>query len=135
MWEWTQFTGNLLSDPFLKLPSRRRYLYYYREIKNPISLSQIRAKIVREEYANMAELTADLSLMFENAKQYNRPDSKIFKDAVKLHKLMNSKTQQDGFVEEDVRNFFFLEKSKVVSHWVLDVCNDSFLCQQSSRQV
>ena len=91
----------------MKLPSRRRYLDYYREIKNPITLSQIRAKIVREEYANMAELTADLSLMFENAKQYNRPDSKIFKDAVKLHRLMNSKTQQDGFVEEDVRNFFF----------------------------
>ena len=78
----------------MKLPSRRRYPDYYREIKNPISLSRIRAKVVREEYGNLSELASDLSLMFENAKSYNRPDSKLFKDAVKLQKLMQTKFQE-----------------------------------------
>lgn len=86
--------GNLLSEPFLKLPSRRRYADYYREIKNPISLSRIRSKLTREDYGNLSELASDLSLMFENAKHYNRPDSKLFKDAVKLQKVMQTKVQE-----------------------------------------
>lgn len=87
-------SGNLLCEPFMKLPSRRRYPDYYKEIKNPISLSRIRAKMVREEYGNLSELAGDLSLMFENAKRYNRPDSKLFKDAVKLQRMMQTKVQE-----------------------------------------
>lgn len=78
----------------MKLPSRRRYADYYREIKNPISLSRIRSKLAREDYGNLSELASDLSLMFENAKRYNRPDSKLFKDAVKLQKVMQTKVQE-----------------------------------------
>lgn len=37
--------GAALSDPFMRLPSRRFYPDYYTEIKNPISLAKIRAKI------------------------------------------------------------------------------------------
>lgn len=83
-----------MCEPFLKLPSRRRYPDYYREIKNPISLSRIRTKVVREEYGNLSELATDLGLMFENAKQYNRPDSKLYKDAVKLQRVMQTKAQE-----------------------------------------
>ena len=35
----------------------------------------------------------DLNLVFENAKKYNRPDSKIFKDACRLQKIMQTKAQ------------------------------------------
>ncbi|XP_046634801.1 protein polybromo-1-like isoform X2 [Daphnia pulicaria] len=86
--------GNVLCEPFLKLPSRRRYADYYHEIKNPISLSRIRSKLAREDYGNLSDLSSDLSLMFENAKRYNRPDSKLFKDAVKLQRVMQSKVQE-----------------------------------------
>ncbi len=37
--------GIALSDPFMRLPSRRFYPDYYKEIKRPISLAKIRAKI------------------------------------------------------------------------------------------
>ena len=90
----------MLCEPFQKLPSRRRYADYFKEIKNPIALEQIQAKVLREEYNSLNELAADLSLMFDNAKQYNRPDSKIFKDAARLHKAMQVKFQEIS--EEDV---------------------------------
>lgn len=38
-------SGKLISDPFRRLPSRRYYPDYYREIKYPISLAQIKMKI------------------------------------------------------------------------------------------
>jgi DNA-binding cell septation regulator SpoVG len=37
--------GHPLSEPFWKLPSKRYYPDYYKEIKNPVSLSQIRNKL------------------------------------------------------------------------------------------
>jgi protein polybromo-1 len=42
---FTNNTGYSLSDPFRKLPSKRFYPDYYKEIKNPISLFQIRTKL------------------------------------------------------------------------------------------
>ena len=83
-----------MCQPFQKLPDRRRYSDYYREIKNPISLGQIRSKLVGGDYGNVSELAVDLGLMFENAKRYNRPDSKLFKEAAKLQKMMQSKVQE-----------------------------------------
>jgi protein polybromo-1 len=91
---FTDNQGNVLCEPFMKLPSRRRYSDYYLEIKKPIALERIRAKVAREEYASLNEMAADLALMFENAKHYNRPDSKIFKDAVKLQKFTQGKVQE-----------------------------------------
>ena len=38
-------SGHSLSEPFWKLPSKRYYPDYYKEIKNPVSLSQIRNKL------------------------------------------------------------------------------------------
>lgn len=35
-------SGQLLAEPFLQLPSRREYPDYYQQIKNPVSLQQIR---------------------------------------------------------------------------------------------
>lgn len=96
-----------MCEPFLKLPSRRRYADYYREIKNPISLSRIRAKLVREDYGNLSEFASDLSLMFENAKRYNRPDSKLFKDAVKLQRVMQTRVQELLADDEVIINLRF----------------------------
>ncbi|CAK1541028.1 unnamed protein product [Leptosia nina] len=82
------------ADPFWKLPSRREYPDYYKEIKNPISLNQIKNKIRRGNYGTLSEVAGDMNIMFENAKQYNVQSSRIYKDAVKLQRLMQQRVQE-----------------------------------------
>ena len=65
--------GNALAEPFLTLPSKRELPDYYVTIANPISLNAIRKKLKGNEYnGDSATLYADLNLMFENCKTYNR---------------------------------------------------------------
>ncbi|XP_019875742.2 protein polybromo-1 isoform X3 [Aethina tumida] len=90
----TSSNGVPLSEPFWRLPSRRFYPDYYREIKNPVSLTQIKRKLVKSAYGNLSEVAGDLTIMFENAKKYNIPTSKLYKDAVKLQKIMQCKVQE-----------------------------------------
>ena len=42
----------------------------------------------------MSRLTAELTLVFDNAMAYNRPDSKLFKDAAKLKKILQIKSKE-----------------------------------------
>ncbi|XP_075218433.1 protein polybromo isoform X4 [Lycorma delicatula] len=86
--------GALLSEPFWKLPSKRYYPDYYKEIRNAISLMQIGKKLKRGDYGTVSEVAGDMNIMFENAKKYNRPDSRLYKDAAKLQKVMQSKVQE-----------------------------------------
>uniref|UniRef100_A0A1B6CN38 Protein polybromo-1 n=1 Tax=Clastoptera arizonana TaxID=38151 RepID=A0A1B6CN38_9HEMI len=86
--------GQELSEPFWKLPSKRYYPDYYKEIRNPLSLMQIGKKLKRGDYGTVSEVAGDMNIMFENAKKYNRADSRLYKDAVKLQKLMQAKVQE-----------------------------------------
>ncbi|XP_018567021.1 protein polybromo-1 isoform X3 [Anoplophora glabripennis] len=104
-------TGNNgipLAEPFWRLPSRRFYPDYYREIKNPVSLTQIRRKLLNKAYGTVSEVAGDMTIMFENAKKYNITTSKLYKDAVKLQKLMQTKVQElldiDQFLFQDTDN-------------------------------
>ncbi|XP_066994132.2 protein polybromo-1 isoform X3 [Anabrus simplex] len=90
----TNNQGHFLSEPFWKLPSKRYYPDYYKEIKNPVSLSQIRNKLKRGDYGTVSEVAGDMNIMFENAKKYNRADSRLYKDAVRLQKVMQAKVQE-----------------------------------------
>ncbi|XP_026322963.1 protein polybromo-1 isoform X2 [Hyposmocoma kahamanoa] len=83
-----------MSEPFWKLPSRRAYPDYYKEIKNPVSLNQIKNKIRRGSYGTLSEVAGDMNIMFENAKQYNVPSSLLYKHAVKLQRLMQQRVQE-----------------------------------------
>ena len=51
---------------------------YYEEIAHPISMTQVKRKIKRNKYKSLNEMATDLNLMFENAKEYNADESKIF---------------------------------------------------------
>ena len=55
----------------------------------------------------------DLSLVFDNAMAYNRPDSKIYKDAAKLKKILQMKAKEiiNVFKETDDED----DKSNVVA--------------------
>ena len=76
--------GSPIAEPFLTLPSKRELPDYYKTIDNPISLNIVRKKLKNNEYSDTEGLFEDMNLMFENCKKYNRPDSRLFKDAVKL---------------------------------------------------
>lgn len=47
-------------------------------------------------------MVEDFNLMLDNAQQYNRPDSRIFRDSVKLQKFIQTKAEELANVEEDV---------------------------------
>lgn len=71
--------GIRMSEFFWKLPSKRFYPDYYKMIKNPISLLQIRSKIKKGEYGTVSEVAGDMNIMFENAKKYNVHTSRLYK--------------------------------------------------------
>ncbi|XP_071349268.1 polybromo 1, like isoform X3 [Trachinotus anak] len=83
--------GQVFSEPFQQLPSRREYPDYYQQIKQPIALQQIRAKMKNGDYESVEQMDADLNLMFENAKRYNMPNSSIYKRAFRLQQIMQAK--------------------------------------------
>ncbi|XP_027135668.1 polybromo 1, like isoform X3 [Larimichthys crocea] len=86
--------GQVFSEPFQHLPSRREYPDYYQQIKQPISLQQIRAKMKNGEYESVEQMDTDLSLMCENAKRYNMPNSSIYKRAFRLQQIMQAKKRE-----------------------------------------
>jgi len=98
------YVGIRMSEYFWKLPSKRLYPDYYKMIKNPISLLQIRTKIKvyiimcnikriivnfcntlfnhdfqKGEYGTVSEVAGDMNIMFENAKKYNIHTSRLYK--------------------------------------------------------
>uniref|UniRef100_A0AAQ4NNR0 Protein polybromo-1 n=1 Tax=Gasterosteus aculeatus aculeatus TaxID=481459 RepID=A0AAQ4NNR0_GASAC len=91
--------GQVFSEPFQHLPSRREYPDYYQQIKQPIALQQIRAKMKNCEYESVEQMEADLNLMFENAKRYNMPNSSIYKRAFRLQQILQAKKR--GLVRRD----------------------------------
>lgn len=93
--------GQLFSEPFQQLPSRREYPDYYQQIKQPISMSQIRQKIKNGDYDNLDQIEADLNVMFENAKRYNMPNSSIYKRAFRLQQIMQAKKKELFRRDED----------------------------------
>ncbi|XP_069592929.1 protein polybromo-1 isoform X2 [Ranitomeya imitator] len=86
--------GQLIAEPFFHLPSKKKYGDYYQQIKNPVSLQQIRTKLKNQDYDSLDQLEADLNLMFENAKRYNVPNSAIYKRVFKLQQLMQAKKKE-----------------------------------------
>uniref|UniRef100_A0A7N6BXA6 Protein polybromo-1 n=1 Tax=Anabas testudineus TaxID=64144 RepID=A0A7N6BXA6_ANATE len=86
--------GQVFSEPFQQLPSRKEYPDYYQQIKQPIALNQIRAKMKNGEYETVEQIEADLNLMFENAKRYNMPNSSIYKRAFRLQQIMQAKKRE-----------------------------------------
>lgn len=82
-------SGPPLCEPFWKLPSRRIYPDYYKEIKNPVSLEQIKKKLTNHAYGTVSEVAGDLNIMFENAKKYNIQTSKLYKVSSELRRSGN----------------------------------------------
>uniref|UniRef100_A0A1A8ES70 Protein polybromo-1 n=1 Tax=Nothobranchius korthausae TaxID=1143690 RepID=A0A1A8ES70_9TELE len=86
--------GQLISEPFLQLPSRKDYPDYYHQISQPVCLLQIKNKMKNNEYESVEHIDSDLTLMLENAKRYNVPHSSIYKRALKLQHIQQMKRKE-----------------------------------------
>jgi protein polybromo-1 len=67
-------------------------------------MSMIQKKLKKNEYNNVTELSTDLYQMIDNAKKANLPSSKIYKDAVKMQKILNQKLVDDGLDDDDTED-------------------------------
>ncbi|XP_063696880.1 protein polybromo-1 isoform X2 [Culicoides brevitarsis] len=92
--------GAPLGESFWKLPNKRFNPDYYTTIKKPISMGQIRNKMIKGEYANITDMTSDLFLMLDNAKKWFPSTNRVYKDAEKMRKLLNQKLV-DGSLDQD----------------------------------
>ncbi|XP_065203115.1 ATP-dependent helicase brm-like isoform X2 [Planococcus citri] len=85
--EYKNEDDRVLSEPFQKLPSRRKFPDYYDMIKKPIDIKKIKTKINDGKYSSIDELEYDFILLCKNAQRYNEDQSVIFNDSVELEKV------------------------------------------------
>lgn len=80
-------TGRPISDAFLTLPPRHELPEYYEQIKLPIAIDTIEAKLKRGAYPTVTTVESDVKRMIQNAKDFNMPKSEIYEDAERMRKL------------------------------------------------
>lgn len=73
--------GQLMIKDFDRLPDKQAMPEYYIEVKNPMAYDLLKRKVKRKKYRSLEEFMADVNLMFNNAKEYNKDDSAIYKHA------------------------------------------------------
>ena len=79
--------GNDASYVFQE-PVDKRLTDYYRVIKRPMALSNIKANIKAQKYSNISEFITDLAQITHNARVYNPPESFIYTDALVLDRYL-----------------------------------------------
>lgn len=83
--------GNDASYVFQE-PVDRRLVDYYRIIKRPMALSNIRDNLKANRYTNISQFITDMAQVTHNARIYNAPESFIYTDALVL----------DGYLREQI---------------------------------
>lgn len=80
-------TGRVLSDPFMKLPSRQKLPDYYEIIKKPLDIKKILQRIEDGKYYDFTELEKEFGVLCRNAQIYNEETSLIYEDSIQLTKV------------------------------------------------
>lgn len=80
-------TGRVLSDPFMKLPSKQKLPDYYEIIKKPVDIKKILQRIEDGKYCDFAELEKDFRQLCQNAQIYNEDTSLIYADSIQLRSV------------------------------------------------
>ncbi|KMQ96039.1 atp-dependent helicase brm [Lasius niger] len=93
--------GRLLSEPFMKLPSRRELPDYYEIIKKPLTINKLLQKIEEGKYADLDELEKDFMQLCKNAQIYNEEASLIHEDSIVLQSVFTNARQR---LEEEGNN-------------------------------
>lgn len=81
--------GHGVADIFLKLPSKKKYADYYRVIKKPTAISQIRKHLSQERFDSFESFLDEVRLMCTNAKLYNEEGSWVWEDAATIEDFIN----------------------------------------------
>lgn len=90
--KFTDAEGRILSDPFMKLPSRQKLPDYYEIIKRPVDIKKIMIRIDDGRYVDFTDLEKDFVQLCQNAQIYNEEASLIYEDSVNLQSVFfNSK--------------------------------------------
>ncbi|KAJ3189187.1 hypothetical protein HDU85_002812 [Gaertneriomyces sp. JEL0708] len=77
-------SGRLLAEPYLVIPPKSLFPDYDQVIKRPIALNAIKARLEAGKYKTVQLFRDEIELVFENAKTYNQPQSRIYRDALFL---------------------------------------------------
>lgn len=84
--------GRCRSEIFAQLPSRHHYPDYYKVIKSPMAMAQIKAKL--DSYARVADMKTDFDRMYDNAMYYNQEGSIVWQDALHLKNVLSQLCQE-----------------------------------------
>eukprot|EP01027_Heterolobosea_sp_BB2_P013730 GEZU01019767.1.p1 GENE.GEZU01019767.1~~GEZU01019767.1.p1 ORF type:complete len:1306 (-),score=411.03 GEZU01019767.1:96-3443(-) len=76
--------GRQILEEFIELPDKKENPDYYRIIRHPIALNQIKKKIENLEYASIEEYEKDVSLLCNNAQAYYKEGSHEWNDSIFL---------------------------------------------------
>ncbi|CAK1548229.1 unnamed protein product [Leptosia nina] len=83
----TDENARVLSEPFMKLPSRRELPDYYDVIKKPLDIKKINNRIEDGKYNDISDLERDFFTLCANAQTYNEESSLIYADSVRLRNV------------------------------------------------
>lgn len=95
-----EIEGRMLSEPFMKLPSRRELPDYYEVIKKPLDIKKILSRIEEAKYVDFADLEKDFFQLCQNAQIYNEETSLIYEDSIVLQKIFVQAKQKVAESEE-----------------------------------
>ncbi|KAJ7444642.1 P-loop containing nucleoside triphosphate hydrolase protein [Mycena galericulata] len=85
-------TSRQICKAFLELPRRNTWPEYYDEIKEPISMKNIKSFSHKpSHYETLAQYQEAWHRLFSNARQFNEIGSQIYEDANKLQKVFDRK--------------------------------------------
>merc|ERR1711997_592056 len=82
--------GRVLSDPFMKLPTRKELPDYYEVIRKPVDISKILSKIEDGKYDDMHVMEKDFMLLCQNTQKYNEDGSLIHEDSIVLQSVFTN---------------------------------------------
>ncbi|XP_053600884.1 ATP-dependent helicase brm [Plodia interpunctella] len=85
--DYADENGRVLSEPFMKLPSRRELPDYYDVIKKPLDIKKIMNRIEDGKYNDISDLERDFFTLCANAQTYNEEASLIYEDSVRLRNV------------------------------------------------
>lgn len=102
--KYTDSDSRVLSEPFMKLPSRRELPDYYDVIKKPLDIKKIMTRIDEGKYQDFDDLERDFMQLCKNAQLYNEEASLIHEDSIVLQSVFTNarqRLQQEGESEDD----------------------------------
>ncbi|GLH08877.1 ATP-dependent helicase brm [Gryllus bimaculatus] len=109
--KYTDSDGRVLSDPFMKLPSRRELPDYYEIIKKPLDIKKILQRIDENKFPDFDDLERDFMQLCKNAQTYNEEASLIHEDSIVLQSVFTNARQRleqegedDTVVDEDEKS-------------------------------